>query len=293
MIDLHLHTTASDGRLSPADLVSRAAAAGLTTISVTDHDTVAAIDEATRVAHGAGLRVVPGIEVTSVDSGRDIHLLAYFFDREHVPLLAFLTEQRHARVARVHDIVDRLAALGCPLALEEVMTHANDRPGRAIGRPQVARALVLAGHAVSTQDAFDRFLGAGAPAYVPRRGPTPQRVIAIIHHAQGVTSFAHPAVTARDDLIASLAADGLDALEVFHSDHDRDAEAKYLALARQLELGVTGGSDFHGDPPGPTGTSARSHRTLGSVRLPPEHFEALERAHRDRPSGARGADEGT
>ena len=224
MIDLHLHTTASDGRLSPAQLVARASAAGLTTISVTDHDTVAAIAEATEVAQGVNIRVVPGIEITAVDDGRDVHMLGYFFDPLSTTLATVLERQRALRVARVREIGEKLAALGMPIDVESVLLAAAARPGSSVGRPQVARELVRAGYVTSVQDAFDKWLATGRPAFMPRTGPSPAAIVDTIHQAGGVASLAHPAVTKRDELIAPLVEHGLDAIEVYHSDHSPEAE---------------------------------------------------------------------
>ena len=276
MIDLHLHTTASDGRLAPAELVARAAAAGLTTISVTDHDTVAAIAEATDAAAPASIRVVPGIELTAVDQERDVHMLGYFFDPASATLATLLERQRALRVARVREIAARLDALGMPVDVETVLLSAAARPGASVGRPQLARALIKAGYVSSVQEAFDAWLASGRPAFVPRTGPSPISVVEAVHEAGGVASMAHPGVTRRDDLIRTLVDRGLDAIEVYHSDHSPQDEQSYKGIASRLGILVTGGSDFHGDEPG-----LRSHRgTLGVVSLPPEAFVKLEQKAR-------------
>jgi predicted metal-dependent phosphoesterase TrpH len=274
LIDLHLHTTASDGRLSPAQLLARAAAAGLTTISVTDHDTVASVAEATTLAAPLGIRIVPGIEITAVDSGRDVHMLAYFIDPASAELLAFLERQRGFRVARVREIGLRLATLGVAVDLESVLASALDRPGSSVGRPQIARALVEAGHVASVQEAFEKLLATGKPAFVPRTGPGPADVVRFIHEVGGIVSMAHPGVTKRDDLIAPLADHGLDAIEVYHSDHTPEDEREYLNLSIRFNLAISGGSDFHGDASNAPGRTRRS--TLGVISLPAEAFAALE-----------------
>jgi 3',5'-nucleoside bisphosphate phosphatase len=268
VIDLHLHTTASDGRLSPAELVQRAAHARLTTIAVTDHDTVQSVDEVTRLAAGRGMRVVPGIEITSVDDGRDVHMLAYFIDHADASLGVFLSTQRGRRMERVRETGARLAALGVPVNVEALLERARAKAGTAIGRPWLARALVRAGHADSVADAFDRWLGQGKPAYVPRLGPSPFDVVGLVHRAGGVVSFAHPGVTQRDHLLAPLAEAGLDAIEVHHSDHSPDVRERYRAVAANLGVATSGGSDFHG--------FGDTRAALGLVVLPPSEFEALE-----------------
>lgn len=263
-----MHTTASDGRLGSAALVDRARDAGLTTIAVTDHDTTQAIDEVSRLAGADQIRVVPGIEVTSVDEGRDMHLLAYFVDHHDAALGEFLARQRERRLDRVREVAARLSKLNIPVDVEALIARARAKPGTAIGRPWIARALVRAGHAGSVAEAFDRWLGQGQPAYVPRIGPSPTDVLATVHAAGGVVSFAHPGVTKRDELLAPLAEAGLDAVEVYHSDHTPEARAWYRAVAGALGLGVSGGSDFHG--------VGETRAVLGLVHLPPDEFEALE-----------------
>lgn len=292
MIDLHLHTTASDGWLSPAQLVARAAAAGITTMSVTDHDTVAGLAEVGAEAAACGIRLVPGIEITSIADGRDVHMLGYFFDPGSGPLLTFLEGQRALRVSRTREIGARLAALGMPVDVDAVLATAAARPGASVGRPQLARALVAAGHVGSVRDAFEKWLATGLPAYVPRTGPAPADVVDVIHAAGGVASFAHPAVTRRDELIRPLADRGLDAIEVYHSDHSPEDEADYRGLAARLGVLVSGGSDFHGEPSTPLRAAeppapSRARRNaLGVVSLPPAAFAALEEraTRRPRPS---------
>ncbi|MEW6320384.1 MAG: PHP domain-containing protein [Acidobacteriota bacterium] len=278
MIDLHLHTTRSDGRLTPAALVAKADETGLRVIAVTDHDTVAAIDEVTVDAGRRGLRVVPGIEVTAVDAHRDVHMLGYFIDHLSPRLAAFLEAQRALRVDRIVEIGDRLARLGAPIDVDAVIAGAAARPGTSVGRPLLARALVQSGHAADMQDAFDRFLAEGRPAFVPRTGRSPLEVVEAIHDAGGIASFAHPGVTGRDALIEPLAAGGLDALEAYHSDHSLADVARYRALAARLGLAISGGSDFHGEPPASASAPSPRRRRdrLGEVELPAPEFARLE-----------------
>lgn len=271
-----MHTTASDGRLTPAELVSRARLAGLTTISVTDHDTVAAIVDAAHAAVPFGMRVVPGIEITSVDDGRDVHMLGYFFDPASANLEAFLVNQRVLRVSRVREIASRLAALNVYVDVEPLLRAAAAQPGTSVGRPQIAREMVRAGVVSSVQEAFDVWLASGRPGFVPRSGPSPAAVVDAIHDAGGVASMAHPGVTKRDELIAPLVAHGLDAIEVYHSDHTPETQAAYQRMAAQLGVLVSGGSDFHGED---VGRQVRPQRSVfGVVTLPPADFEALESA---------------
>ena len=270
MIDLHLHTTASDGRSTPEQLVQRAHRAGLKTIAVTDHDTVAGVAAARDVATPLGLRVVTGIEITAVSDGLDVHVLGYFFDEADARLAEFLTAQRADRVRRVHEMLNRLADLGVSLDRERILARAGERTGKALGRPEIARALVAGGHVANIQEAFDAYLASGRPAFVSRRGSTPAEVIGILRLAGGIASLAHPGKIGLDALLAPLAAAGLAAVEVFHPDHDGALTEKYDELATLHGLARSGGSDFHG--PG----SGRAER-LGEVILPLAMFEELER----------------
>jgi 3',5'-nucleoside bisphosphate phosphatase len=281
-----MHTTASDGRLTPAELVARAATAGLTTISVTDHDTVAAIDEVTAAANAANVRVIPGIEITSIDDGRDVHMLGYLFDKDSPRLTELLIGQRALRVSRVREIAARLASLNMFVDVESVLAAAAARPGSSVGRPQLARELVRTGVVGSVQQAFELWLATGRPAFVPRSGPSPATVIDTIHSAGGVASFAHPGVTNRDDLIAPLVERGLDAIEVYHSDHTAEDVTVYRGMAIRFNALISGGSDFHGEDPTsakPGGSPGRLHRsTFGAICLPPDALAALEQRAAER-----------
>jgi predicted metal-dependent phosphoesterase TrpH len=267
LIDLHLHTTASDGLCTPRELVARAALGGVSVIAVTDHDTTAAVAEVRSAADEHGIEAITGIEITAVESGRDIHILGYFFDPEHEPLKAFLAAQRQARVARVEAIGGRLAALGMPVDIGPLVEEANRESGRSLGRPQVARAMVDAGHVADTRDAFDRWLGDGRPGFVPRTGARAEAVIDIIHRAGGLASLAHPGRIRVDPRIPELKDAGLDAIEAFHPDHDAALVDRYVGVAHALGLLLTGGSDFHGDPGHGLGP--------GSVTLPSADWDRL------------------
>jgi len=273
VIDLHLHTTASDGRCSPAELVSRAAAAGLTTIAVTDHDTVAGCADASAACASAGLTFVPGIEITAIRFGGDVHVLGYFIDPESAALQTFLAAQREQRMQRIRNMIGRLRAHGIDLDADEVLRAGIEDPTRAVGRPWIARALVAHGDVASTSEAFDKWLSRGRPAFVPRVGATPQEVFEHIHQAGGLASLAHPGLLEHDDWIPEFAAAGLDALEAHHTDHDTLMTATYIALAKRFNLGISGGSDYHAD-------EEHGAARLGVVSLPREDFADLSRRHR-------------
>jgi predicted metal-dependent phosphoesterase TrpH len=268
MIDLHTHTNASDGRCSPPELVARAAAVGVTVLSVTDHDTVDANGVAAISCADAGITFVPGIEITAVRDESDVHVLGYFLDPASPGLRLFLAEQRQRRIDRIGRIVERLERLGMPLDAGAILRPAIDQPGTSIGRPAVARALIAAGYVATTGEAFDSLLARGRPGFVPREGASPEIVIEQIHAAGGVASLAHPGLLKRDDWIGGLAASGLDALEAYHTSHDEAQTAGYRAVAGRLGLCVSGGSDYHAD---------QSHGAAhpGSVALPQDAFDQL------------------
>lgn len=267
MIDLHLHTTASDGESTPADLVRAAATAGIVTLAVTDHDTLAGLPAVGDAARLAGIEAIAGVEVTAVHDGRDVHVLGYFVDVADTAFNDFLAAQRLDRRRRVFEIAARLERLGAPIDSAPFEAEAAVS-GRALGRPRVAAALVAAGHATDIADAFERYLGEGRPAFVERRGASPVDVVRRIQAAGGIAALAHPGKMRRDDLIASMIDAGMSAIEVFHPDHDEVDTARYLELARSRALAVTGGSDYHG--PG----SSRAW-AFGRIGLPAEAFSAL------------------
>jgi len=250
--------------------VERAAKAGVTVMAVTDHDTTAAVSEVADAGRGRGIEVIAGIEITAVDDGRDIHMLGYFVNPADVQLSGFLSRQRTQRIERVKAVGDRLAQLGMPIDVTPLVAQAAQQGGRSIGRPQIARAMIAAGYVADSRAAFDRWLAIGRPAFVPRGGPPPEEVIAIVHGAGGLVSLAHPGQTAVDPRIAEYVTAGLDALEVYHPDHDKASTEKYGEIASRLKLLVTGGSDFHGDP---------SHGwEPGAVTLPADAWRRLRDA---------------
>ncbi|HET6498841.1 MAG TPA: PHP domain-containing protein [Coriobacteriia bacterium] len=264
--DLHAHTTASDGTSSPADLVRRAARLGLAAVAITDHDSVEGVSEALATARAEcpSLTVVPGVELSAVADGRDVHILGYFVDHENAVLRAHLADLRRARLNRAESIVDALAAAGYRVSLDRVLSLSD---GGAVGRSHVARALVDEGHAEDVSDAFHRLLGRGRPFYVPKDVRTPSEALRVVADSGGIPVLAHPAVTAIDDLIPQLVHEGLGGLEAYHPNHGPEDEERYLGLAARLGLLVTGGSDYHGElAPTPA---------LGSLEMPAKVLSAL------------------
>jgi predicted metal-dependent phosphoesterase TrpH len=279
LIDLHTHTTASDGRCAPAELVARAAAAGVTVMAVTDHDTVNGCAGAGAACAAAGIEFVPGIEITAVRDddvaghGVDIHMLGYFIDLVSPALETFLAGQRRQRIDRLREVAARVAALGMPLDIETILRPAIVDPQKSAGRPWIARAMVAGGYVATTDEAFERWLAYGRPAFVPRSGASPSEVISRVHDAKGICSLAHPALVGTVDetqWIGCLVADGLDAIEAYHSEHDGAATSRYLAMASAMGIAVSGGSDYHGDP-------THGPDRPGAVSLPVDAYDALVR----------------
>jgi 3',5'-nucleoside bisphosphate phosphatase len=273
MIDLHTHTTASDGRCAPAELVARARTAGITVLAVTDHDTVAGCDAAEAACEPSGIRFVPGIEITATRLGGDVHVLGYFIDRTAPALRTFLADQRARRIERVRQIVGRLVLHGIELDADAILQPGLDDPAKAAGRPWIARALLQAGHVATTSEAFDRWLARGRPAFVPRSGASPEEVFRRIHDCGGVASLAHPGLLGHDDWISEFVDAGLDAIEAYHSEHDALMTAAYVAIAARFSLAISGGSDYHAD-------DSHGAVRLGVMSLPPEHFDGLVRRQR-------------
>lgn len=276
VIDLHTHTTASDGLCTPEELVARAAGAGVSVLSVTDHDTISGCAAAAAACASAGIEFVAGIEITAVRAATDVHVLGYFISRRSPVFLDFLAAQRRQRIDRVRLMIDRLADFGVRLDADAILQPGVADVEKAAGRPWLARALVSGGHVKTTNEAFDRWLSRGRPAFVPRVGATPEAVFAHIHEAGGVASLAHPGLLAHDEWIPGFVTGGLDAIEVYHSGHDRDATMRYRELAAKHSLGVSGGSDYHAD--GHHGASG-----LGGVSLPRSDFDRLVRLPVPRP----------
>lgn len=248
LIDLHTHSAVSDGTDSPAELVAHAAAAGLDVLAVTDHDTVAGLDEACAAGSRLGVEVLCGLELSARLSCRSVHLLGYGPDPENAALAAELSKLRCGRDDRVPAMVARLGDLGFSLELDEVLEKAA---GVSVGRPHVADAMIARGYVRDREEAFTRWLYEGGPAYVDRYATELSAAIELIKAAGGVAVIAHPWGRGTDqvltpDVLAELAASGLDGLEADHPDHQASTRAELRLLASRLGLLVTGGSDHHG-----------------------------------------------
>ena len=262
-IDLHSHTTVSDGALSPKELVELARKRGLSVLAITDHDATEAIEDARRAA-APGLEILAGVELTVHVAEREAHILAYGIDLRDQALRIALEDLARRRAERARAIVERLVGLGIEIDFADVMAASG---GGTIARPHVARALVERGHASSLDEAFRRWLGRHAPAFVPKQALAPRVAFDLVKSAGGVAALAHPGTFRRDDLIPVLVEAGLEALEVRHTEHSAARARHYEALARDLDLLPTGGSDFHGTP---------GHRSrLGRPVVPDAWAEAL------------------
>lgn len=252
VIDLHCHTTASDGMVSPADLVRHAAERGVDVIAITDHDTVAGVAEGLRAAAESSVRVIPGIELSTRHDSRDVHILGYFIDHTNGELLTTLDAMRSQRLQRAEQMVERLRGLGYGITMDDVREHAG---GDVIARPHVARALVAKGFIPSVRAAFaSDFIGDGGRAYVSREVPSSVAAVDVIRRAGGVAVVAHPGVGHHEgevkpmspEAIGELARTGLAGLEVDHPDHPPLVRDHLNAIAHEYGLVVTGGSDWHG-----------------------------------------------
>jgi len=259
--DMHIHTTASDGLCDIDEIIELAQAAGLDGVAITDHDTVDGLAEAEQKAKEKGLPLIPGIELSADWQGVDVHILGYWIDyhqkwfRER---LLFLQEER---LQRCYNIAEKLAALHVPVDAGTIIKQA----GASVGRPHIAKAMLSRGYVATERDAFRRYLAKGMPAYVPRVKFSPFEAVDVIQRVGGAAVLAHPATGVPDSLIGPLAHMGLAGIEVYHPEHNRQAENKYLRFAKYFRLAITGGSDFHG----------RADRRLGCKTTPLQQVEML------------------
>lgn len=280
-IDLHTHSTASDGRLSPEELVAYGAAQGIEVLSLTDHDSVGGIDAAWSEAKQVGIEFIPGIELSTALSEGECHILGYFLDHSSPTLLRTLVRVQASRRERGRRMVEQLRALGVPVSWELVQEVAGEG---TITRTHIAEALLNVGAVGTRQQAFERYIGRGGPAYVPRYKLSPEEAIALIRETHGVPVLAHPTFVDphRDwgtdqprfpawPFLERLREAGLLGLEAYYGEYSADLAARLADLAKRYGLIRTGGSDFHGDAETPA---------LGSVAVPPEVVGALRRLAR-------------
>jgi predicted metal-dependent phosphoesterase TrpH len=269
---LHIHSTTSDGTLTPSEVVRLALARGLRVIALTDHDTVSGVAEAQAAAAGTGLEVIAGVEINAEGGETSLHVLGFYVDPRNPSLIKKLQTMREARLERAHRMLERLREMGMPLDWEKVRALAG---GESVGRPHVARALLDQGYVETVKEAFERFIGLGGPAHVPRLRLSPAEAMQVIVEAGGVPVLAHPAhsgpaVVAR---VPEFVGHGLRGLEVHYPHHSPDEVEMLLGLCREHGLIATGGSDFHGP-------DSEEGAPLGSVYAPPACVERLRAAAR-------------
>jgi predicted metal-dependent phosphoesterase TrpH len=263
-VDLHTHSTASDGSRAPADVAKAAKSAGLSAFALTDHDTVAGLTEARQSASEIGIRLIAGVELSAVEGDHETHLLGLHLT-ELVELERRLSGLREMRMNRATRIVERLNALGIAVTLDAVLREAA---GGAVGRPHIARALVAGGWAVDLREAFERYLGNGKVAFVAKDKLSLADAIALIHRAGGLAVLAHPGGLGTRERVAGLVAVGLDGLEVLHPGHSNEDSQRLDALATEFDLVRSGGSDWHGALDGV--------RTLGMMKVPAQWLAQQE-----------------
>jgi len=261
--DMHVHTSASDGCYSAEEIVDQAKKINLEGLAITDHDTVGSLHAAMSIMKNSGYPIIPGIELSAEWEDRDVHILGYWIDFEKNILLDRLEQLQEERRDRCRTMVGILDRMGMSLDAEQII----EQGGWAIGRPHVARAMVDAGYTANTREAFNQWIGRGMPAYVPRVKFSPFEAMDMVERIGGVSVLAHPGVNVPDGLIAQLVRRGLGGIEVYHPEHNYQAERKYLQIAKFYHLAIMGGSDFHGV----------SGRDLGSKRNQLMQLEILAR----------------
>jgi predicted metal-dependent phosphoesterase TrpH len=263
--DLHMHTNFSDGTYTPEELAGHARRLGLSVIALTDHDTVEGCARMAVACEKLGIEFIPGSELTAEHDNNELHIIGYFLDTQNTRLLTELAKFQEVRQNRIREMVARLNQIGVPLAAEKVFTLASCR---APGRPHVGRALVQEGFCATLDEAFDRFLKVGKPAWVPKAKMSSEDAIELIHQAGGIAVMAHPGLNRTDEVIPDLVAMGMDGLECFHTRHSTAASEHYLLIAEKYKLLITGGSDCHG--------MSKGKPLIGSIKLPYDYVKKLK-----------------
>lgn len=242
-VDLHVHSNFSDGTFSPREVIEEAHKRGISVIGLCDHDCLDGIEEALKAGSEYGIEVIPGVELTLDVKGVEVHLLGYFIDWHDEAFLEKLVQMREARQRRAYAIVDKLKQAGVELDPKIVFEISGEG---SVGRLHVAKALLKIGKVKTIQEAFNRYLGVGKPAYMEKLSFTPQEAIDTIHRLGGVSVLAHPGLMGKDEFIPEYVEAGLDAIEVWHTDHRDNHVKKYKAITEEFNLVATGGSDCHG-----------------------------------------------
>lgn len=265
-IDLHTHTNASDGLDTPAELVAKASQRGLSVLGITDHDTVDGLEAAAEAAKAVNITLVPGVELSTTVERAEVHVLGYFVDRTNADLRTRLHQLAASRVSRIERMIDRLHELGYPVNRDAILAQAEEG---SIGRPHVARALIEIGAVTSVDDAFERFLKAGRPAYIPRDHFSPEDAVGLLVEHNAVPVLAHPFSTKDiEGTLARLVPAGLKGLETYYAGYLPEQHVQLRAIADAWQLIPTGGSDYHG-------AGFREGRDLGAAPVPGEVWERL------------------
>jgi predicted metal-dependent phosphoesterase TrpH len=263
--DLHLHTQFSDGTFTPEELVERASTLGFAAIALTDHDTVEGCERAVAACAAARMEFISGTELTAEHADTEVHILAYLVDTQNRVLLTRIAEFQSVRQNRIREMVAALNQLGIPLNAESVFALANCK---SPGRPHVARALVKEKLIGNLDEAFEKYLKKGRPAWVPKTKVSALECVELIHQAGGLAVMAHPGLNRTDEIIPALVDAGLDGIECFHTKHSTAMSERYLVIADKFNLLVTGGSDCHG--------FSKGKPLIGGIKLPYEHVEKLK-----------------
>lgn len=262
--DLHLHTVYSDGALPTATLLQEAKLAGLTTVSITDHDNTGAIDEAIDAGKRLGIEVIPGVELSTNVGSLEVHLLGYFFDHRDRKLQDYLALFRSERLKRAERIVEKLNNLSIPLSLQAVLRQAGTG---SVGRPHIASALVEEGLTGSYHEAFLKYIGFGRPAYEEKYQISPRDAIALISEAGGLSFIAHPGNAIEESVLLGLIKEGVDGIEVIHPSHSMERTAHYRGIVSEYFLLASGGSDFHGGKKGDRDALGRYYLSQAEVDI--------------------------
>jgi len=265
--DLHLHTFFSDGTFTPEELVERASNLSFAAIALTDHDTVEGCERAAAACAAARMEFISGTELTAEHADIEVHILAYLVDTQNRVLLTRIAEFQSVRQNRIREMVAALNNLGIPLKAESVFALANCK---SPGRPHVARALVKEKLIGNLDEAFEKYLKKGRPAWVPKTKMSALEGIELIHQAGGLAVMAHPGLNRTDEIIPALVDAGLDGIECFHTKHSTATSERYLEIAEKFNLLVTGGSDCHG--------FSKGKPLIGGIKLPYEHVERMKAA---------------
>lgn len=263
--DLHLHTAFSDGTYSPEELAAHGKRHGFACMALTDHDTVEGCARMEAACERLGIEFLPASELTAEFKGTELHMIGYCIDTENAAMLEEMERFQEVRRSRVHEMVERLNKMNVPLKEEAVMAIANCR---SPGRPHVARAMIQAGVVQNLDEAFERFLKKGRPAWVPKFKISADDAIKLIHEAGGLAVLAHPGLVHHDSLIPALVEAGMDGIECYHTKHPTTIVEHYLEIADEHKLLVTGGSDCHG--------MNKGQPLIGNIKLPYQHVEALK-----------------